>query len=151
MQRRSCRSFLIGAAALAIFAGCAVAANHHELNGTWILMPARSQFYGEPVIESGTITINDREGNVYVSRNFTYQGANQSTTSSFSTDSRENTSIKDPGVTSKTKWEGGVLKVITTQDGTTTVERYHLRADGTMVLMIDTPGRAPETLVFQRQ
>jgi hypothetical protein len=151
MQRRSCRSFLIGAAALAIFAGCAVAANHHELNGTWILMPARSEFYGQPVLESGTITINDREGNVYVSRNFSYEGMNKSTTSSFSTDARENTSIKDPGVTSRTKWEGGVLKVTTTHDGATMVERYSLRRDGSMVLMIDRPGYAPETLVFQRQ
>ncbi|MGD1090388.1 MAG: hypothetical protein ABSB35_00195 [Bryobacteraceae bacterium] len=151
MRRQSCRSFLTGAAALTIFAGCALAANHHELNGTWQLIPSRSEFHEEPVIESGTITINDRESNIYVSRNFTYQGANQSTTSSFSTDSRENTIIKNPGVTSKSKWEGGVLKVTTTREGITTVERYSLRGDGSMVLMIDRPRRALETLVFQRQ
>jgi hypothetical protein len=147
MWRQFSRNFL----AAAIFAGCALAAHHHELNGTWQLVPARSDFQGEPVIQSGTVTIDDREGNVYISRSFSYDEPNQSTTSTFSTDARENTSIKEPGVRSKTQWEGNVLKVTTIRGGATTFERYSLRNNGTMVMMIDRPGHASETLLLQRQ
>ena len=59
MRQQFCKSFLARAATLAIFAGCALAANHHELNGTWQLVPARSEFHGEPVMRSGVITIDD--------------------------------------------------------------------------------------------
>jgi hypothetical protein len=151
MWRQPYRDFLRGAVALAIFTGCALASHHHDLNGSWQLIPARSEFHGESVIQSGTVTIDDRQGNIYVSRNFIYDGANQSTTSTFSTDAREKTSIKEPGFKSKTQWKGDVLEVTTTRDGATTVERYSLRDAGTMVLMIDRPGHALETLLFQRQ
>jgi hypothetical protein len=151
MRQQFCKSFLTGAAAFAIFAGYALAANHHELNGTWRLVPARSEFHDEPGIRYGVTTIDDREGNIYILRNFTYGDENQSTTSTFSTDARANTSIKEPGIRSKTQWEHDVLKVATTRDGTTTVERYSLGGDGSMVLTIVRPGHAVETLLFQRQ
>jgi hypothetical protein len=150
MWTQSCRNFLTGAATLAIFAGLAIASNHHDLNGTWQLVPSRSELNGEPVIQTGTVTINDRERNVYVQRNFNFDGANQSTSTTFSTDAREKTSIKEPGFKSKAKWDDDVLKVTTTQDGVTIVERYSLRDDGTMVLQIDRTGHQPETLFFQR-
>jgi hypothetical protein len=151
MLIRSCRNFLTGAATLAIFAGLAVASNHHELNGTWQLVPSRSELNGEPAIQTGTVTINDRERNVYVQRNFNFDSANQSTSTSFSTDAREKTSIKEPGFKSKAKWDGDVLKVTTMQDGVTITERYSLNADGAMMLQIDRTGHQPETLFFQRQ
>jgi hypothetical protein len=147
MWPRACKSFLT----VAIFASCAFASNHHELNGTWQLVPTRSEFHGEPAIQSGMVTINDREGNVYVSRDFNFDGANQSGSTSFSTDAREKTSIKEPGFKSKAKWEGDMLKVTTTREGVTTVERYSLRAEGGMMLQIDRPGHSAETLFFQRQ
>jgi hypothetical protein len=152
MWAKCCKSFLAGAATLAIFAGFAWAANHHELNGTWQLVPSRSELNGEFVIQSGTVTINDRERNVYVERNFNFDGANQSTSTTFSTDAREKTSIKDKeqGFKSKAKWDGDVLKVTTTQDGVNIVERYNLRNDGTMMLQIDRTGHQPETFYFQR-
>ncbi len=37
------------------------------------------------------------------------------------------------------------------RDGATTVERYRLRDDGTMELMIERLGREVETLLFRRQ
>ena len=151
MQTEECRSFLIGAAALAVFAGYAMAVNHHELNGTWQLIPERSEFHGEPIVKNGSITIADREGNIYVSRNFNFDGVNQSTSSTFDTDGRAGTSIKEPGFRSKTEWKGDVLQVTTTRDGATTVERYNLSADGIMVLTVDRPGHALETLLFERQ
>ncbi len=151
MQTEACRNFLIAAAALAVFAGHASAVNHHELNGTWQLIPERSEFHGEPVIKTGSVTIADREGNIYVSRNFNFDGVNQSTSSTFDTDARARTSIKEPGIRSKTEWKGDVLQVTTTREGATTIERYRLSADGIMELTVDRPGHAPETLLFGRQ
>jgi hypothetical protein len=151
MWTKSGRNFLIGAVALAVVAGSAFAANHHELNGTWQLVPSRSELHGEGVIQTGTVTINDREGNIYVQRNFDFDGANQSTSTSFSTDARARTSIKEPGFKSKAKWDGDVMKVTTIHAGVTTVERYSLAGDGSMMLQVDRTGRPSETLYFQRQ
>ena len=150
MSRQTCRNFLAGAAAITVMAGLGFAANHHAMNGTWELAPQRSELNGEPAIQTGTVTINDRQGNVYVQRNFTFDAANQSTSTSFSTDAREKTSIKSQNFKSKAKWDGDVLKVVTMQDGNNTVERYSLRDDGTMMLQIDRTGHQPETLYFQR-
>jgi hypothetical protein len=151
MLRQTCRNFLTTAATLAVFAGLGFAANHHELNGTWQLVPQRSELNGEPAIQTGTVTINDRERNVYVQRNFNFDGANLSTSTSFSTDAREKTSIKEPGFKSKAKWEGDVLKVVTTQEGINIVERYKLNDEGVMMLQIERTGHQAETLFFQRQ
>jgi hypothetical protein len=153
MSRQTCRNFLLGAATLAVVAGVGFAANHHELNGTWQLVPQRSDFNGEPAIQTGTVTINDRERNVTVQRNFNFDGANQSTSTSFSTDSQEKATIKDKeqGFKSKAKWDGDILKVVTTQGGINIVERYSLRDDATMMLQIERNGHQPETLYFQRQ
>ena len=151
MSRQTCRNFLTAAATLAFVAGLGFAANHHELNGTWQLVPQRSELNGEPAVQTGTVTINDRERNVYVQRNFNFDGANRSTSTSFSTDAREKTSIKEPGFKSKAKWDGDVLKVVTTQDGINIVERYKLNDDGVMMLQIERTGHQPETLFFQRQ
>jgi hypothetical protein len=151
MWNQSGRNFLVGAATLAIFAGLGLASNHHALNGTWQLSPARSELHGEPAIQTGTVTINDREGNIYVQRNFDLDSANRSTSTSFSTDARANVSIKEPGFRSKAKWEGEVLKVTTTHEGATTVERYSLLGDGTLMLQVDRAGHPAQALYFQRQ
>jgi hypothetical protein len=150
MQQQSCRNFLRWAAAGALFAGFALANDHHILNGVWQLIPARSEFNGEPVIQFGTVTINDREGNIFVQRNFDFDAPNRSTATSFTTDAREKSSIKEPGFKSKAKWDGHVLTVTTTRDGEMTMERYSLRDDGTMMLHLDRPAHQPETLYFKR-
>jgi hypothetical protein len=137
-------------AVLAIFAGCALASNHHELNGSWQLVPQRSEFHGEPAIQTGTFTIEDREGNIYVSRNFNYDQADRNTSSTFDTDARAKTSIKEPGFRSKAEWKGDALQVRTTQDGAVTIERFRLLGDGTMELTVDRPGHATEALFFRR-
>src|SRR5277367_3915192 len=100
MWSKYCKSFL----ALAAFAASAFASNHHELNGTWQLVPARSELHGEPAIQTGTVNINDREGNIWVERNFNFDAANQTRSTSFVTDSRKGSSIKEPGFKSKAKW-----------------------------------------------
>jgi hypothetical protein len=134
-----------------MFAGCVFAANHHELNGTWQLLPSRSELNGEPAIKTGVVTIRDREGNIYVSRNFDFDAENRSLTASFSTDSRAGASIKEPGLKSKMKWDGDVLKVTTNQNGVTTVERYSLLGDGSMMQQVERTGHPSETFYFQRQ
>jgi hypothetical protein len=53
MTIQSCKNLLRFAAVAALFAGCALANNHHSLNGTWQLIPARSEFNGEPAISNG--------------------------------------------------------------------------------------------------
>jgi hypothetical protein len=153
MTIQSCKNLLRFAAVAALFAGCALANNHHSLNGTWQLIPARSEFNGEPAIQTGTVTVNDREGNIYVQRNFNFDESNRSISTSFSTDARQKTSIKDTetGFKSKAKCVGDVLTVTTEQDGRTLMERYSLGVDGSMMLQVDRPGHQPETLYFHRQ
>jgi hypothetical protein len=151
MGSRTGKNFLAAAALAAIFSAAMWAANHHALNGTWQLVPARSEFHGESAIQTGTVTIYDREHNIYVSRNFNFEQGNTSTTTKFETDARHNASIKEPGFKSKAKWDGDVLKVMTTQDGNTVSERYSLLGDGTMVLQVERGGHQPETLYFQRE
>jgi hypothetical protein len=149
----SFRSVVLFSTSLAILVGnAAFGSDHHALNGTWKLIPARSEFAGEPVIQTGTVTINDREHNIYVSRNFTYEGQNQTVNYSFSTDGKENSSIHEgKAFKSKAKWEGDELKVTSTQDNVTSAERYRLSGDGTMMLIVERPGHRTLTLFFERQ
>jgi hypothetical protein len=152
-MRRNLRKIFLGSTlGLVLFAASALAANHHSLNGTWTLEPTRSNFDGEPAIQTGSVTINDREHNITVTRSFSYDGENRSFEYSFTTDGRENSSIHQ-GKTfkSKAKWEGDVLRVTTTENGATTAERYSLAPDGSLMLVVERPEHRPVTLFFQRQ
>lgn len=142
----------LAVAALLFSGGALLAGSHRDLNGNWKLIPARSDFAGQPAIETGTVTINDREHNIYVDRSFTYDGGNQTTSYNFSTDGRENSTIRNgKAFKSKAKWDGDVLVVHTTQDDQSVVERYSMDPDGTMSLVVERSGRAPVLLYFERQ
>jgi hypothetical protein len=145
-------TYVLAVIATVLFAAPGFARSHHELNGTWKLIPTRSNFEGEPVIETGTVTINDREHNITVSRSFTYDGASQTNSYNFTTDGRENSTIHD-GKTfkSKAKWDGDALIVRTTQDDQTATEHFNLERDGTLRLVIERPAHSPVTLYFERQ
>jgi hypothetical protein len=122
------------------------------MNGTWTLVPAKSDFTGQPAVQTGTVTINDRQGNITVSRSFAYEGAAETIFYSDITDSQRNATIhtgKD--LKSKTRWDHDVLKVTTTQSGAVTLESYTLGADGALVVNVVRPEHKPITLVFQRQ
>jgi hypothetical protein len=139
------------AALLLILTGPGFARGHHTLNGTWKLIPARGELEGKPVVQTGTVTINDREHNIYISRNYTYSAANETHTYNFSTDASENSTIRDgKTLKSKAKWEGDTLVVTTMKDNESAVERYNLQPDGTLRLVIERPAQAPITLYFQR-
>ena len=135
-----------------LLAVSAFAAEHNALNGTWTLVPAKSDFAGQSVVQTGTVTIADREGIIIVSRSFVYQGATETFFYSDVTDSEHNATIHSgKDLKSKTSWDHDVLKVTTTQSGAVTLESYSLAADGSMLVNVVRPERKPLTLVFQRK
>ena len=134
------------------FTFSAFAWDHSALNGTWTLVPASSDFAGQPVVQTGTVTINDRQGVIVISRSFRYEGATETFFYSDSAGSEHNSTIhtgKD--LKSKTKWDHDVLKVTTTDSGAITLESYSLAPDGSMSVSVERPERKPITLVFQRK
>src|ERR1035441_1165584 len=135
-----------------LFAFTAFARDHTALNGTWTLEPTKSDFAGQPVIQTGAVTINERDGDITVSRSFAYAGATETFFYRDVTDSENNATIhtgKD--LKSKTRWDQDVLKVTTTQSGAITLESYTLAADGTMMVSVLRPEHKPITLVFHRE
>jgi hypothetical protein len=144
---------ITGAAATALLFACfAFAHDHIALNGTWTLVPTKSEFAGQPVIQTGTVTINERQGDITVTRNFAYEGANETLFYRDLTDSQNSATIHSgKDLKSKTKWDHDVLKVITTESGSVTVESYSLTADGAMQVSVVRPDRKTFTLVFERK
>ena len=136
----------------AIGLSCALASNHSSLNGTWALVPTRSNFAGEPMIQSGSVTITDREHNIFISKKYNFDGQNTTVNYETSIDGRENSSIRE-GKTfrTKAKWEGNELVVTSSQDNVVTKERYTLNADGTLTLTEERSGHPVVRLFFERQ
>lgn len=130
----------------------AFARDHSALNGAWTLVPAKSNFAGQSVVQTGTVTIADRDGVIIVSRSFKYEGATETFFYSDLTDSEHNATIhtgKD--LKSKTSWDHDVLKVVTTQSGAVTIERYSLAPDGVMLVSVEQAEHKPISLVFERK
>ena len=135
-----------------VLAAAAFARDHTSLNGTWAMKPAQSEFAGQPVLQTGTVTINEREGNITVSRNFVYTGATQTYYYQDSVDSRNNDTVRSgKDVKTKAKWDHDVLNVTTTQSGETTLESYSLEPDGDMTVRIEKAGHPFTTLIFERK
>lgn len=146
---KTCTAIITGTILL-VFS--AFARDRTALNGTWVLEPTQSDFSGQPVIQTGTVTINEREGDITVSRDFKYEGAGETFFYKDMTDSENNATIHSgKDVKSKAKWDHDVLKVITTQSGVVTTESYTLAANGTMTANVTKPGSKPITLVFVRK
>jgi hypothetical protein len=134
-----------------LFAFSAFARDRSVLNGTWTLVPTKSDFAGQPVVQTGTVTIHDRQGIIVVSRSFVYEGAAETFFYTDSTGSGNNSTIRSSkDLKTKTKWEGDVLKVTTTESGAVTLESYSIDADGNMIVSVVRPERTPITLVFHR-
>ncbi len=122
------------------------------LNGTWTLVPAKSNFAGQPVVQTGSVTISDQEGITIVSRSFVYEGATETFFYHDITDAEQNATIHaGKNLKSKTRWDHDVLKVTTTQSGAVTQESYTLAPDGTMIVSVVRPESKPITLVFQHK
>jgi hypothetical protein len=152
-MKRHSTSVIAGAIlTAALFAFSAFAREHKELNGTWSLIPTKSDFAGEPVIQSGTVKIFEREGNITVSRNFVYDGDDQTYFYKYITDGPKSATIHaDRDFKSKVKWDHDVLEVTTTEPNGTTEESYTLSSDGTLVVRVLRPGRRPVNLFFERE
>jgi hypothetical protein len=136
-----------------LFTATASAHQHTALNGTWTLVPAQSAFAGQPVIQTGTVTINERDGDITVSRNFKYEGAGDTFFYRDLTDGENNAMIHTgKELKTKTRWDHDVLKVTNTntQSGAVTLETYTLAPDGTMKVNVVRPEHNPITLVFER-
>ena len=135
-----------------LLAYSALGRDHKFLNGTWTLAPTGSDFAGQAVVQTGTVTISDREGIIVVSRSFVYEGATETFFYKDITDADNNATIHSgKDLKSKTRWDHDVLKVTTTTYGTITVESYTLAPDGTMTVNVVRPEHQPITLVFQRK
>jgi len=116
------------------------------------MLPAKSDFAGQPVVKTGTVTIHDSDGDIVVSRSFKYEGATESFFYRDSTDGEHgDTFHSGKDLKSKTTWEHNVLVVKTTQSGAVMIESYSLAADGTMIDSVTSPNHKPIILVFQRQ
>ena len=143
---------ITGVLSTLLFTFSAFAGEHQVLNGTWKLVPAKSDFAGQPVVQTGTVRINDDRGVIVVTRNFVYEGATETTFYSDSTaNSKNSPTIKAGNLKTKTKWDHDVLKVTTTLSGAVTLESYSLSKDGTMMVSVVTPAGKPINLIFQRQ
>src|SRR5258708_8996894 len=116
MRLQSRNFFKATVICLAFFADShAIAGGHHSLNGTWVLEPTKSDFAGQPALQTGTVTINDREHNITLSRSFNYDGANETFSYSFSTDGRENSTIhQDKAFKSQATGNANELNLTTT-------------------------------------
>ena len=144
---------IIGPVLTLLFAATAFAHQHTALNGTWTLVPAQSDFAGQPVIQTGTVTIYERDGDITVPRSFKYEGAGDTFFYRDITDSENSATIHTGDLKTKTKWDHDVLKVTNTnkQSGAVTLETYTLAPDGTMLVSVLRPEHKPISLVFQRR
>lgn len=142
----------VGAVLTTLLLMCsALASNHSELNGTWTLVPTESDFAGDPVVQTGTVTINDSQDVIVISRSFVYEGAGETYFYRDSAGAETGETIhagKD--LKSKTRWDHNALKVTTTRSGAVTVESYTLAADGTMRVTVVRPEHKAITLIFKR-
>src|SRR5580658_5601051 len=132
-----------------LFAFTAFGREHVALNGVWPLVPAQSDFAGQPVIQTGTVTINERDGDITVSRSFKYEGASDTFFYRDITDSENNATIHTgKELKTKTRWDHDVLKVTntSTQSGTITLETYALAPDGSMLVTVIRPEHKAITL-----
>jgi hypothetical protein len=138
--------------AILLFTSSLFARDHDALNGTWTLAPSQSDFGGQSVVQTGTVTIHDRDGVIVIERKFVYEGATETYFYSDSIDSENNDTIhSSKTLKTKTKWDRDVLNVTTTQSGAVTVERYSLATDGTMTVKVERPDHKPILLSFMRK
>jgi hypothetical protein len=146
---KTCTSIITATLVIAL---SAFAGSHTALNGTWVLEPTGSDFGGQPVIQTGTVTINERQGDISVARDFKYEGASETFFYRDMTDSENNATIHSgKELKSKASWDHDVLKVVTTQSGVVTTESFMLAANGRMTASIAKPGSKTITLVFVRK
>jgi len=152
MSKRKISAAIAAAALTVCLAVSAFARDHTAMNGTWTLLSAKSDFAGQPVVQTGTVTIAARDGVIIVTRHFVYTSATETFFYNDMTDAENNDTIHSgKDLKSKTRWAGDSLEVKTTRSGATTVESYTLTADGSLTDRVERPDRKPITLIFERK
>ncbi len=152
MPRSLFRSFLTFIPVAILVSATALASDHHAFNGTWRLIPTRSEFNGEPMMQSGTLTIGYRDRNIYISHNYVFDGQNVTVSYHTSLDGGVNSSIhQGKEFKTKAKWDGDELKVTSTQGDVTSVEHYRLNPEGTLIVTSERAGHPTVTLLFERE
>lgn len=141
---------MLALAALIAFALPAWA--HPNLSGHWVLLPEQSTFHGQPATETGEITIEQRHGQLFISRHLNVDGDAGGLEYNFTTDGHENSTIhQGHNMKTKASWEGDTLKVRTTMNGEVTLEQYRISPEkDQLVLTVETPDHQVSTMVFRR-
>ncbi|HZU28418.1 MAG TPA: hypothetical protein VFA04_23025 [Bryobacteraceae bacterium] len=152
MTRKNHSSFLCVAAAALLCAAAVPASAHPNLSGNWTLIPAQSTYHGQPATQTGDIKIEQRHGQLFISRHLFIDGPNSGMEFSFTTDGHEGSTIhQGKNMKTKAEWHGDTLEVKTKMNDQLTVEKYRLSPEGDqMVLVVDTPDGQTSTLVFRR-
>jgi len=136
----------------AVLSATAFGRDRSDFNGTWTLVPAKSKYEGQPVVQTGTVKISEDRAVTVVTRSFVYEGATETFFYSDSAGSQYGGTAHDgKDLKSKIKWDGDMLKVTTTRSGEVTLESYSLAADGSMTVNVDRPEHKSITLVFLRK
>ena len=149
MQRSAGRFCLMAAL---VFAAALPLLAHPNLSGHWVLLPEQSTYRGQPATQSGEITIEQRHGQLFISRHLYVDGPNSGMEFNFTTDGHEGSTIHQ-GKEMKTKasWEGDTLKVRTTMNDQVTIEQYRISPDkDQLVLTVETPDHQISNMVFRR-
>src|ERR1700689_4262710 len=140
MNKKHLRAAIITAFLTCLCSFFAFTRDPSVLNGTRTFVPAKSDFAGQPVVQTGTVTINDQQGVIVVSRSFKYEGATEAFFYNDSTGSENNSTIHSgKDLKSKTRWDHDVLKVTTTASNAVTLESYTLTPDGAMMVNVERP------------
>ena len=149
MRKKCCKTFVPFLASFLLFSLAASARNHDDLNGTWKLLPPRSELNGEPAFSSGTVTITSHGGNLYLSQSFAMASEHDTATAGFTIQGKLDSVIRQGtdfwGVA---KWSEDTLEVQTTNKGEISMERFRTDPDGVMVLTLDRSGHHTVRLFF---
>jgi hypothetical protein len=151
-MRTKNHGFSLAAAVLLLCVAALPAAAHPNLSGHWSLIPEQSTYHGQPATQTGDITVEQRHGQLFISRHLFIDGPNGGMEFSFTTDGHEGSTIhQGKNMKTKAEWHGDTLEVKTKMNDQVTVEKYRLSPEGDqMVLVVDTPDGQTSTLVFRR-
>ena len=153
MRCKHYKSFMLAIAAVLLFSAGAWARDHRQdVNGTWKLIPTRSELNGEPAIESGTVTSDDHGGKIHLAQNFAFAAPTESASANFTLEGRENNVIRSGGsFWGIANWSNDTLQVSVTDNSSNSTERLSLEPDGTMVMNFERSGHRPVRLFFERE
>lgn len=151
-MKRNTATFSIGAMLFMLCVAALPAWAHPNLSGHWVLIPEQSTYHGQAATQSGDLTIEQRHGQLFISRHLMVDGPNGGMEFNFTTDGHEGSTIhQGRNMKTKAEWHDDTLEVKTKVNEQVTTERYRISPDrDQLVLTVDTPDGQTSTLVFRR-